>query len=232
MAPRRSQDSVSNAGRISSFIRQAAVNKAASDARKQFREKRHRAELEKLKAGQALETVKDEEEDAANDAIMKLVLEFEQGIREETWSVHPLEWMNERHVARCGAEGKDWYMEKWLKECKAGNEYNDDDDDDDDDYDDDDNDDKEDDDEDDEWSEDTNEEDDSDDDSDGEDNDSDKDDSKEKGGPKGMKQKLMTNLKIEQKKKTAKIQKPMGNGKIEAETANGKETKAKAERQN
>ena len=55
-----------------------------------------------MKAGQALETVKDEEEDAANDAIMKVALEFEQGIREETWSVHPFEWMNERHVARCG----------------------------------------------------------------------------------------------------------------------------------
>ena len=97
MAPRRSQDSVNDAGSTSSsFLRQAAANKAASDARKQFREKRHCAELEKLKAGQALETLKDEEEDAANDAIMKVVLEFEQGIREETWSVHPLEWISER----------------------------------------------------------------------------------------------------------------------------------------
>ena len=226
MAPRRSQDSLSNAGRISSFLRQAAVNKAASDACKQFREKRHRAELEKLKAGQALETVKDEEEDTANDTIMKVVLEFEQRIREETWSVHPLEWMNEKHVAIYTAEGKNWYLEKWLKECnqiqsdnvpdqKAGNEYNDgmtnaegqsgdcamtDDD--------------EDDDEDDEGSEDSNE-DDSDDDSDGEDNDSDKEDSKEIEVSKGMKQKPMTNLKIKQKMKTAKRQKPMGNGKIE-----------------
>ena len=97
MAQRRSQDLVSDARRTSSsFLRQAAANKAASDAHKQFREKRHRAELEKLKAGQALETVKDKEEDAANDAIMKVALEFQQGIREETWSVHPLEWMNEK----------------------------------------------------------------------------------------------------------------------------------------
>ena len=142
MAARRSQDSVSHAGRISSsFLRQAAANKAASDARKQFREKQHRVELEKLKARQALETVKDEEEDTASDAITKVVLELEQGIREETWSVHPLEWMNERHVAIREAEGKDWFMKKWLKEYKVGNEYDDDDNDDDDGDDDDDDDD-------------------------------------------------------------------------------------------
>ena len=56
--------------------------------------------------------------------------------KEETWSVHPLEWINKRHVAKCSAEVKNCYMEKWLKECnqirsddvpdqKAGNEYND-----------------------------------------------------------------------------------------------------------
>ena len=48
---------------------------------------------------------------------MKVALEVEHGIREETWSVHPLEWISERHVAKCGAEGKNWYLEKWLKEC-------------------------------------------------------------------------------------------------------------------
>ena len=240
MAPRRSQDSVSNAGRTSSLLRQAAANKAASDARKQFREKRHRAELDKLKAGQALETVKDKEEDTAN----------------ETWSMHPLEWMNERHVARCGTEGKDWYIEKWLMECnqnqsdnvpdqKARKEYNDGmtnaegqsgdcamTDDDEDDDSDDDSDDKDDDsdeennDDEEEGSDDSNEEDDDeDDDSDEEDNDEDENDSEEKEIPKAKKQRPMEKGKIEQKMKKTKSQRPMGKGKIEQKMKTAKRQK-------
>ena len=37
--------------------------------------------------------------------------------REDTWSVHLLKWIDERHVAKCRAEGKNWYLEKWLNEC-------------------------------------------------------------------------------------------------------------------
>ena len=45
--------------------------------------------------------------------------EEQRNNREDTWSLHPLEWMNEKHVAVYSAEGKNWYLEKWLKEMQS-----------------------------------------------------------------------------------------------------------------
>ena len=83
----RPDDLVSNAGNTSSSqLLQSTIDKATLAARREFRERRHRLELEKLKVEQALDILKDEEECAINDAVLKLALEFEQGTNQEVVS--------------------------------------------------------------------------------------------------------------------------------------------------
>ena len=80
----RPDDLVSNAGSTSSSqLLQRAIDKATLAACGEFRERRHHLEL---KVEQALESLKDEEECAINDAVLKLALEFEQGTNQEVVS--------------------------------------------------------------------------------------------------------------------------------------------------